>query len=163
VKHLLFLGTAREDLTAFPYKARRKAGQQFQGAVRGEHWRRGSCAALLSKEVIADLASRDLARVNSLQSVSEQEQAMNLRVERFESVWDAIEDSPEMAREMERRSGMMIALQEHIRHQGWTKQEAAQRLDASEDRIVMLLDGDIDSFSEASLLSMCKASGLAPN
>jgi predicted XRE-type DNA-binding protein len=86
---------------------------------------------------------------------------MTLRVERFESVWDAIEDSPEMAREMERRSDMMIALQEHIRHQGWTKQEAARRLDASEDRIAMLLDGDIDSLSEANLMSMCRAGGLA--
>jgi predicted XRE-type DNA-binding protein len=86
---------------------------------------------------------------------------MTLRVERFHSVWDAIEDSPEAAKEMERRSDLMIALIEHVRHQGWTKQEAARRLDASEDRITQLLSAHISSFSEASLISMCKAIGLA--
>lgn len=86
---------------------------------------------------------------------------MTLRIERFESVWDAIEDSPEVAAEMERRSDLMIALIEHIQQQGWTKHEAAGRLDASEERIAMLLDGNISSFSEANLVSMCRAGGLA--
>lgn len=87
---------------------------------------------------------------------------MTLRVERFENVWDAIEDTPEMAAEMERRSVMMIALQEHISHQGWTTQEAARHLDISESRIPMLLAGHIDSFSETNLASMCRAAGLSP-
>jgi predicted XRE-type DNA-binding protein len=115
---------------------------------------------LFPKEVSAHLPRRHGGRDNPLQGISEEEQAMTLLIERFQNVWDAIENSPEAAAEMERRSALMIALIEHIRHHGWTKQEAARRLDASEDRIAMLLDGDIDTFSEASLASMCVAAGL---
>jgi hypothetical protein len=37
----------------------------------------------------------------------------------FESVWDALEDTPEAAEVMKRRSKLMDALEEHIQRQGW--------------------------------------------
>jgi predicted XRE-type DNA-binding protein len=86
---------------------------------------------------------------------------MILRVERFENIWDAIEDTPAAAEEMKRRSALMIALQEHVRHEGWTNQETARRLDASEDRIALLLEGDINVFDESSLASLCRAAGIS--
>jgi predicted XRE-type DNA-binding protein len=78
----------------------------------------------------------------------------------FESVWDALEDTPEAAEVMKRRSKLMNALEEHIQRQGWFGSQAARRLDTSEERIASLLDGDIDSFTEAELLAMCRAAGL---
>lgn len=88
---------------------------------------------------------------------------MSVRIERFKNVWDAIEDSPEAAVEMERRSVLMIALIEHIRLQRWSKKEAAQKLDAPEEHIAMLLSADIDSLSEESLKEMCRVGGLHPS
>jgi predicted XRE-type DNA-binding protein len=78
----------------------------------------------------------------------------------FESVWDALEDTPEAAEVMKRRSKLMDALEEHIQRQGWFGSQAARRLDTSEDRIASLLNGDIDSFTEAELLAMCRVAGL---
>ncbi len=88
---------------------------------------------------------------------------MSLRIEWFQNIWDAIEDSPEDAAEMERRSVLMIALVEHIRRQQWSRQEASRRLDAPIEQIVMLLRSDIDSLTESSLMSMCRAAGLHLN
>jgi predicted XRE-type DNA-binding protein len=87
---------------------------------------------------------------------------MTIRVECFRSVWEAIEDDPEVVADLERRSDLMITLIEHIREQGWTPQEAARQLDTSEDKIAKLLDTDIDSFSEANLMAMCRAVGKSP-
>lgn len=78
----------------------------------------------------------------------------------FESVWDALEDTPEAAEAMKRRSKLMDSLEDHIQRQGWFGPQAATRLDTSEERIVALLDGDIDSFTEGELLAMCRAAGL---
>ena len=44
--------------------------------------------------------------------------------ETFESVWDAIEDTPEEAANMKLRSALMMALGDHIRTNGWTQQQA---------------------------------------
>jgi predicted XRE-type DNA-binding protein len=38
--------------------------------------------------------------------------------ERFDSVWDAIEDTPEEAANMKLRSELMLALKEHIARAG---------------------------------------------
>lgn len=48
--------------------------------------------------------------------------------ETFSSVWKAIEDTPAKAENMKLRSELMMALEEHIRRQGWTQVEAAQQL-----------------------------------
>ena len=46
---------------------------------------------------------------------------------RFESVWDAIEDTPQQAASMRARSHLMIELTELIRREGWTQKVAAER------------------------------------
>ena len=48
--------------------------------------------------------------------------------ETFDSVWDAIEDTPQEAENMRLRSRLMIALTEHIESSGWTQVSAAERL-----------------------------------
>ena len=48
--------------------------------------------------------------------------------EQFSSVWDAIEDTPAEAENMKLRSALMMALEAHIKDQGWTQAETARRL-----------------------------------
>ena len=64
----------------------------------------------------------------------------------FSSVWDAIEDTPEEAQNMKLRSALMSALDDHIRANGWTHQEAARRPRVTQLRISDLMRGKIDLF-----------------
>ncbi len=80
--------------------------------------------------------------------------------ERFDSVWDAIEDSPGEAENMKLRSALMIALKEHIGRQGWTQVEAARRLGVTQPRMSDLMRGKIDLFGLDALVNMAVASGL---
>jgi predicted XRE-type DNA-binding protein len=80
--------------------------------------------------------------------------------EEFASVWDAIEDTPAVAANMKLRSALMRALEQHIKHQGWTQAEAARRLDVTQPRVSDLMRGRIDSFELEILVNMLTAAGL---
>jgi predicted XRE-type DNA-binding protein len=67
--------------------------------------------------------------------------------DRYDSVWDAVCDTPAEADDMKRRSELMMALKAHIERQGWTTQEAAERLGMTLPRLDELLAGRIDRFS----------------
>jgi len=78
----------------------------------------------------------------------------------FANVWDAIEDTPAEAENMKLRSALMMALEEHIRSQGWTQAEAARRLSVTQPRISDLLRGKIHLFGLDTLVNMVVAAGL---
>lgn len=80
--------------------------------------------------------------------------------ERYASVWDAIEDTPTAAENMKLRAAVMMALEEHIGHQGWTQAEAARRLGVTQPRVSDLVRGKIDLFSLDALVNMAVAAGL---
>ena len=80
--------------------------------------------------------------------------------ETFESVWDAIEDTPEEAANMKLRSALMMAINDHIRSSGWTQQEAARRLRVTQPRISDLMRGKIDLFGLDTLVNLITAAGL---
>lgn len=77
----------------------------------------------------------------------------------FDSVWDAIEDTPGDAERMRIRAGLMLAIERTIRAQGWTQTEAARRLGVTQPRISDLLRGKINLFSIDSLVDMVSAAG----
>jgi predicted XRE-type DNA-binding protein len=79
----------------------------------------------------------------------------------FVSVWDALEDSPEMAENMKLRSVLMIEIQEFIGSKGWTQKEAAGHLGVTQPRLNDLLRGKIDKFSLDALVLMAARAGLA--
>ena len=56
--------------------------------------------------------------------------------EQFSSVWDAIEDTPAEAENMKLRSSLMMALEAHIKAEGWTQTEAARRLHVTQPRVL---------------------------
>ncbi len=76
------------------------------------------------------------------------------------SVWDAIEDTPAEAENMKLRSALMMALEEHIRTQGWTQAQAARRLGVTQPRVSDLLRGKIHLFGLDTLVNMVVAAGL---
>ena len=80
--------------------------------------------------------------------------------ESFASVWDAVEDTPAEAESMKLRSALMMALEQHIRSQGWTQTEAARRLSVTQPRISDLLRGKISLFGLDTLVNLVVAAGL---
>jgi len=80
--------------------------------------------------------------------------------ERFASVWDAIEETPAQAENMKLRAALMSALDHHMRRQGWSQSEAAQRLGVTQPRVSDLRRGKIDRFSLDTLVNMAVVAGL---
>ena len=80
--------------------------------------------------------------------------------QRFESVWDAIEDTPAQAENMKVRSALMIALKEHIETQGLSQANAAKLFGVTQPRISDLLRGKITLFSIDTLINMLATAGL---
>jgi predicted XRE-type DNA-binding protein len=71
--------------------------------------------------------------------------------EKFESIWDAIEDDPAEAQNMKLRSAMMTALCGYIKSEGLTQKQAAKKLGVTQPRISDLMRGHIDLFAIDSL------------
>lgn len=78
----------------------------------------------------------------------------------FDSVWDAIEDTPQESENMRLRSRLVMALAEQIKAEAWTQKQAAARLGVTQPRISDLVRGKIDLFSLDSLVNMVGAAGL---
>jgi len=80
--------------------------------------------------------------------------------QRFESVWDAIEDTPEEAENMKLRSTLMIALKNHITRSGMSQAQAAKLCGVTQPRISDLMRGKINLFGLDALVNMATAAGL---
>lgn len=80
--------------------------------------------------------------------------------ERFSSIWDAIEDTPEEAENMKIRAALMRAVEDQIRAKGWSQTEAAKRLGVTQPRVSDLMRGKIDLFSIDALVNMVASAGL---
>lgn len=78
----------------------------------------------------------------------------------FNSVWDAIEDTPEQAENMKIRSALMRSIEARIRAEGWSQQEAAERFRVTQPRVSDLMRGKIEKFTIDTLVNMVVASGL---
>ncbi len=78
----------------------------------------------------------------------------------FDSVWDAIEDTPAQAENMKLRSSLMMALESYISEQGWTQREAAEKFGVTQPRISDLVRGRIDLFALDTLVNMLATAGL---
>lgn len=84
-----------------------------------------------------------------------------LRQDAFDSVWDALEDTPEEAASMRLRSGLMIAVEQEVRGWGLTQTAAAERLGVTQPRLSDLMRGKVDRFSLDALVELAARAGLA--
>ena len=80
--------------------------------------------------------------------------------QRFASVWDAVEDTPEQAANMKLRSELMIALKDHIARAEMGQAQAAQLFGVTQPRVSDLMRGKINLFALDALVNMATAAGL---
>ncbi|ABD87143.1 helix-turn-helix domain-containing protein [Rhodopseudomonas palustris] len=78
----------------------------------------------------------------------------------FDSVWDALENSPAEAANMKARSGLLIAIRDVVDSWQLTQAEAAKRLGVTQPRMNDLLRGRIDKFSLDALMMLATGAGL---
>jgi predicted XRE-type DNA-binding protein len=83
-----------------------------------------------------------------------------MKNQRFASVWDAIEDTPEEAENMKLRSSLMIALKSHLNKTGLSQAQAAKLFGVTPPRVSDLMRGKINLFGLDSLVNMAVAAGL---
>lgn len=83
-----------------------------------------------------------------------------MKIERFESVWDALEDDPAERERLKMRSMLLTALRGKIA--GWkiTQAEAAKRLTITQPRLNDLLKGRFNKFSLGALFDLATRAGL---
>jgi len=80
--------------------------------------------------------------------------------QKFESIWDAIEDTPEEAENMKLRSTLMMALKNHLSRTEMSQAQAAKLFGVTQPRVSDLLRGKINLFSLDALVNMATAAGL---
>lgn len=85
---------------------------------------------------------------------------MKRKNEVFESVWDALEDSPVNAQRMKIHSGLLIALRQHLDKLHLTQFQAALLLGLSQSRASDLYRGKITEFGIDELIYLALKAGL---
>jgi len=77
----------------------------------------------------------------------------------FESVFDAIANSPEEALNMKLRANMIREIRIKVKTSGWTQAEAAKQLGITQPRVSDLLRGKLSKFSLDALVNMLASLG----
>lgn len=80
--------------------------------------------------------------------------------QRFENVWDAIEDTPGSAENMKLRSTLMAALKAHLIRRDLSPAQAAKLVGVTQPRVSDLMRGKINLFGLDALANMATAAGL---
>ncbi len=83
--------------------------------------------------------------------------------QRYGSVWDALEDTPQQAASMRARSELMMALQQWMKNEGLTQATAAGLFGVTQPRVSDLVRGRINLFSTDTLIDMAATAGLSPH
>jgi predicted XRE-type DNA-binding protein len=82
-----------------------------------------------------------------------------VKIEAFDSVWDALEDDPIEARALERRANLMHLVQDKIEKGKWSQPEVAKMLGISRPRVSDLVRGKLSKFSLDTLLTFVERMG----
>jgi len=82
---------------------------------------------------------------------------------KFNSVWDAIESTPQQAASMRARSELMMALQEWVKAAGKTQAETAKVFGVTQPRMSDLTRGRLHLFSLEMLMDMATTAGMEPH
>ena len=85
-----------------------------------------------------------------------------MKSQKFTSIWDAIEDTPQAAASMKARSTLLMELANVIQKCGMTQAEAAELFGVTQPRISDLTRGKINLFSLDMLMNMASTAGMSP-
>jgi predicted XRE-type DNA-binding protein len=80
--------------------------------------------------------------------------------EQFDSIWDAIEDTPEAAENMKLRSSLMMVLKAYVDRTNLSQAQAAKLFSVTQPRISDLMRGKINLFALDALVNMATAAGM---
>jgi predicted XRE-type DNA-binding protein len=83
-----------------------------------------------------------------------------MTAKRYDSVWNAIEDTPGAAENMKIRSVLMQELVAYINSAGMTQGAAAKQFGVTQPRISDLMRGKVDLFGIDTLVNMLTSAGL---
>lgn len=83
-----------------------------------------------------------------------------MKIQKFDSVWDAISSTPEEAENMKVRSQLVMALNGLIGKRGLDTRQAAALLGVSQPRVSELAGGKIQLFSVDKLINMLAHAGM---
>lgn len=82
-----------------------------------------------------------------------------IEVETYDSVWDAIADTPGQAANMRARAELMRQIAEIVKAGHWTQAVAAKHCGVTQPRMNDLLRGRVSRFSLDALVNMATAIG----
>ena len=83
-----------------------------------------------------------------------------MKNQKFASIWDAIEDTPEEAENMKMRSKLMMELSKYVERHDLTQAEAGKLFGVTQPRISDLIRGKISLFGLDVLVNMASKAGL---
>jgi predicted XRE-type DNA-binding protein len=78
---------------------------------------------------------------------------------KYDSVWDALADTPEEAANLRARAELMRQIAAIVKKNGWTQAEGAQRCGITQPRMNDLLHGRVSRFSLDALVNIATAIG----
>lgn len=81
------------------------------------------------------------------------------KADRYDSVWEAIADTPGQAANLRARAELMRQIAEYVNKQRWTQVEAAQQCGVTQPRMNDLLRGRVSRFSLDALVNISTALG----
>ena len=84
---------------------------------------------------------------------------MTQEVESYESVWDAIADTPQEAANLRARADLMREIAAIVQAKGWTQAEAAAQCGVTQPRMNDLLRGRVARFSIDAPVNIATALG----
>ena len=77
-----------------------------------------------------------------------------------ENIFEDLGFEPEEAANLKIRADLILDLQQYIKQQGWTQEEAAKFFNETQPRISNLMNGDINRFSIDKLVQMIIKAGM---
>ena len=83
-----------------------------------------------------------------------------MSTEAFGSVWEAIENTPEIRENLKVRSSLMMALKDHLECNNLSQKQAASLFGVTQPRVSDLVRGRIHLFSIDALVNMASSAGL---
>ncbi len=81
------------------------------------------------------------------------------KTDNYESVWDAVADTPEQAANLRARAELTQKIAAIVKDSGWTQSEAAKHCGVTQPRINDLLRGRVSRFSLDALVNIATAIG----
>ena len=85
-----------------------------------------------------------------------------MNAETFDSVFDALADTPAEAANMTARADLLLAIRERVRTWNVTQEDAAARLGLTRPRLNELMRGKLDKFSLDALVNIAAVAGFKP-